>query len=96
MVAIQRGLGFAGSYIGGDHNADRIRWIIERSEVLAPQWEELAAELEFAPKGGFYFFESPKGEPQKQTFWKCRADQGGAAKAVLRKSTPPVARPIAP
>jgi methylenetetrahydrofolate reductase (NADPH) len=68
MVAIQRGLGFAGSYIGGDHNADRIRWIIERSEVLAPKWEELAEELEYAPKGGFYFFESPKGEPQKQTF----------------------------
>ena len=41
MVAIQRGLGFAGSYIGGDHHADRIRWIIERSEVLAPKWEEL-------------------------------------------------------
>ena len=74
MVAIQRGLGFAGSYIGGDHNPDRIRWIIERSEVLAPQWEELAAELEYAPKGGFYFFESPKREPQKQTFWNHVAD----------------------
>ena len=74
MVAIQRGLGFAGSYIGGDHHADRIRWIIERSEVLAPKWEELAAELEYAPKGGFYFFESPKSEPQKQTFWNHVAD----------------------
>jgi methylenetetrahydrofolate reductase (NADH) len=74
MVAIQRGLGFAGSYIGGDHNPDRIRWIIERSEVLAPKWEELAAELEYAPKGGFYFFESPKREPQKQTFWNHVAD----------------------
>jgi len=74
MVAIQRGLGFAGSYIGGDHNADRIRWIIERSEVLAPRWEEFAAELEYAPKGGFYFFESPKSEPQKQTFWNRVAD----------------------
>ncbi len=74
MVAIQRGLGFAGSYIGGDHNPDRIRWIIERSEALAPKWEELAEELEYAPKGGFYFFESPKREPQKQTFWNRVAD----------------------
>ena len=38
------------------------------------KWEELAAELEFAPKGGFYFFESPKREPQKQTFWNHVAD----------------------
>ena len=53
-------LGYAGAYIGGDHQADRIRWIIKRSEALAPQWEELAAELEWAPKGGFYFFEGPK------------------------------------
>jgi len=67
MVAIQRGLGFAGSYIGGDHNADRIRWIIERSEVLAPQWEELAAEMEYAPKGGFYFFETSKQTPEPRT-----------------------------
>jgi methylenetetrahydrofolate reductase (NADPH) len=51
MVAIQRGLGFAGSYIGGDHQADRVRWIIKRSEALAPRWEELAEELEWAPKG---------------------------------------------
>jgi len=74
MVAIQRGLGFAGSYIGGDHNADRIRWIIERSEVLAPQWEELAAEMEYAPKGGFYFFETSKQTPEPRTFWNRVAD----------------------
>jgi methylenetetrahydrofolate reductase (NADPH) len=74
MVAIQRGLGFAGSYIGGDHNADRIRWIIERSEVLAPQWEELAEELEYAPKGGFYFFEASKTAPEPRTFWNRVAD----------------------
>jgi methylenetetrahydrofolate reductase (NADPH) len=74
MVAIQRGLGFAGSYIGGDHHADRIRWIIERSEVLAPKWEELAAELEYAPQGGFYFFDARKQEPHKQSFWNHVAD----------------------
>ena len=66
MVAILRGLGFAGAYIGGDHNADRIRWIIERSEELAPQWEELAEEMQYAPKGGFYFFESPQTRTAKR------------------------------
>jgi methylenetetrahydrofolate reductase (NADPH) len=74
MVAIQRGMGFAGSYIGGDHHADRIRWIIERSEVLAPKWEELAEELEYAPQGGFYFFDARKQEAHKQSFWNHVAD----------------------
>jgi len=74
MVAIQRGLGYAGSYIGGDHHPERIRWIIQRSEVLAPRWEELAAELEYAPKGGFYFFEGPQRPRPKQTFWNRVAD----------------------
>jgi len=74
MSAIVRGLGYAGAYIGGDHQADRVRWIIKRSEALAPRWEELAEELEWAPKGGFYFFDGKKKEPQKQTFWNRVAD----------------------
>ncbi len=57
MVAILRGLGYAGAYIGGNHNADRIRWIIQRSEEVAPRWEEFAEEISYAPKGGFYFFD---------------------------------------
>jgi methylenetetrahydrofolate reductase (NADPH) len=73
MSAIVRGLGYAGAYIGGDHQADRVRWIIKRSEALAPKWEGLAEELEWAPKGGFYFFEAPK-RAQKQTFWNRVAD----------------------
>ena len=54
MVAIVRGLGYAGAYLGGDHQADRIRWIIKRSEALAARWEEFAEEMGYAPKGGFY------------------------------------------
>jgi methylenetetrahydrofolate reductase (NADPH) len=44
-VAVLRGLGYAGAYIGGDHQAERIRWIIERSEAIASNWEEYAEEL---------------------------------------------------
>jgi methylenetetrahydrofolate reductase (NADPH) len=65
-VAVLRGLGYAGAYIGGDHQAERIRWIIERSEAIAPNWEEHAEELTYAPKGGFYFFDSPKPVPKKR------------------------------
>jgi methylenetetrahydrofolate reductase (NADPH) len=58
MVAILRGLGYAGAYLGGDHRADHVRWIIRRSEALAPKWQELAEHLTYAPKSGFYLFES--------------------------------------
>ena len=59
MVAILRGLGYAGAYLGGDHQAEHIRWIIRRSETLAPKWEEFAEQFIYAPKGGFYFCETP-------------------------------------
>jgi methylenetetrahydrofolate reductase (NADPH) len=74
MVAILRGQGYAGAYIGGNHDAERIKWIIKRSEALAPKWEELAEQESWAPKGGFYFFETPKKAPQGQTFWNRVAD----------------------
>ena len=64
MAAVLRGMGYAGAYIGGDHQADRVRWVIKRSEELAPKWEEIAEEIVYAPKGGFYFFESPKAPPK--------------------------------
>lgn len=66
MVAVLRGLGYAGAYLGGDHQADHVRWIIKRSEVLAPRWEEFAEELNFAPRKGFYFFETPPRPPKKR------------------------------
>ena len=82
MVAIVRGLGYAGAYIGGDHQADRVRWIIKRSEELAPRWEEFAEEISYAPKGAFYFYgASPRQNgglppPPRKTrgFWVRMAD----------------------
>jgi methylenetetrahydrofolate reductase (NADPH) len=61
-VAILRGLGYAGAYLGGDHRADHVRWIIKRSEALAPKWEELADRLAFAPKSVFYLYSSPPAQ----------------------------------
>src|SRR3984885_14475888 len=68
MVAIVRGLGFAGAYIGGNHQAENIRWIIRRSEALAPRWEELAEEMSYGAKGGFYFYDSPPPPPKPREF----------------------------
>ena len=58
MVAILKGLGYAGAYLGGTQDARDIRRIIHRAEILEPQWEELAEELAFAPKGGFFLYKA--------------------------------------
>jgi methylenetetrahydrofolate reductase (NADPH) len=54
-VAVLRGLGYAGAYIGGTHDAEHVQWIIRRSEALAPEWEVCAAELDFG-RDGFYAY----------------------------------------
>jgi methylenetetrahydrofolate reductase (NADH) len=53
-VAVLRGLGYAGAYIGGTHDAAQIGWIIRRADELAPSWDALAAELSYGAGGGFY------------------------------------------
>src|SRR5262249_6681325 len=58
MVAVLRGLGYAGAYIGGTHDATHVAWIIRRAEDLAPQWEALAADLQYGDTDGFYLYES--------------------------------------
>ncbi len=67
MSAILRGLGYAGAYIGGDHQADHIRWIMKRTETLVPRWEELAEEFSYAPKRAFYLYSSPPAPAVKQS-----------------------------
>jgi len=66
MVAVVRGLGYAGAYLGGDHRADRVGWIIRRAERLADQWEELAEEFQFSPKGGFFLYAGTPEETKKR------------------------------
>ena len=64
-VAVLRGLGYAGAYVGGTDDAEQIRWIISRGEELAPRWEEFAEELTYAPKNAFYIDKSPKRPPKR-------------------------------
>ncbi|MBV9504389.1 MAG: methylenetetrahydrofolate reductase C-terminal domain-containing protein [Acidobacteriia bacterium] len=74
MVAIVRGLGYAGAYLGGDHQASRVRWIIKRSEEIAHRWEEFAQEISYAPKNAYYIYDSPPSPPQKRSLWVNLAD----------------------
>ena len=66
MVAVLHGLGYTGAYLGGDHEAEHVRWIIKRSEALSSRWEELEEEFNYAPKNGFYFFESTFAPSKKR------------------------------
>ena len=50
-VAVLRGLGYAGAYLGGTHDADHVAWIIRRARELGPRWEELAEELRYGRRG---------------------------------------------
>ncbi len=68
MAAISRGLGYAGAYIGGTHNPEHIRGIIRRAEELAPRWEELAEEISYGAKGGFFFYDSTPRPPKPREF----------------------------
>lgn len=60
-VAVLRGLGYAGAYIGGTHEAEHVQWIIRRSEELAGRWPECAAELRYGQDGGFYLYGRESG-----------------------------------
>jgi methylenetetrahydrofolate reductase (NADPH) len=86
MVAIVRGLGFAGAYLGGDHQAEHIRWIIRRSEALASRWEEVADEFTYAPKSAFYVYESVPAPPKNRGLVPRLLDTMGRLFPVSRKN----------
>lgn len=77
MVAILRGLGYAGAYLGGTQNADDIAWIIRRAEAILPQWEEFCEGLVYAPKDGFYLYETPARRPTRRGFGPYLLDSMG-------------------
>jgi methylenetetrahydrofolate reductase (NADPH) len=77
-VAVLRGLGYAGAYIGGTHDADQVGWIIRRAEELWPQWEPLADELRFGDPAGFYLLTRPSGAPPRTSARALQALAGSA------------------
>src|SRR5262245_46721351 len=72
MVAVLRGIGYAGAYIGGTHKAEHVRWIIDRGQELAPQWEELAKELTYPPKSAFYMYAPATAPSLSRLGWRDR------------------------
>jgi methylenetetrahydrofolate reductase (NADPH) len=88
-VAVLRGLGYAGAYLGGTHDARQIAWIIRRAEHLAPRWQELAAELSYGDPGGFYLDDArPRPSPGRREMLPALLERLSRLLPVTRESGP--------
>ncbi len=57
QIAIYRGLGFRGVYLGGVHNYPAIERILEIERTFAPgDWKQFAREIRFSRPGEFFYF----------------------------------------
>ena len=65
QVATLKGLGYAGAYIGGTHNAVHIRRILDRAAELEPRWQECADQVQFGDPHGFYVDQPPRPKPAR-------------------------------
>lgn len=58
MVAMMRGMGFAGVHIGGHGlKYEDVESILDQSEELLPGWRDLVAEFDYPQSDGWYYFE---------------------------------------
>lgn len=58
QVAVARGLGYRGAYLGGNLSSEEVHAIFEKADSFGPgDWQTFARELQFPHPGTFYFFE---------------------------------------
>ena len=81
-VAILKGIGYAGAYIGGTHDPNYIARIIQRGEELAPRWKELLPDLQFGRGDGFYLYDPPREPKPSRTFLPMVLDAAATALPV--------------
>jgi len=57
QIAIYRGLGFRGVYLGGAHNFAAIEKILEIEQTFSPgDWKQFAREIQFSRQGEFFYY----------------------------------------
>ena len=76
QVAVLKGLGYAGAYIGGTHSAPQITRILKRAAELGPTWQECAEKVQFGDPNGFYVDGPPRPKPAR-TFLPIALDAAG-------------------
>jgi methylenetetrahydrofolate reductase (NADPH) len=72
QIAIYRGLGFRGVYLGGVHHFPAIEKILAIERSFAPDdWKQFAREIQFSRPGEFFFYEcdpsSGLADPARET-----------------------------
>jgi methylenetetrahydrofolate reductase (NADPH) len=87
-VAVLRGLGYAGAYLGGTHDARQIAWIIRRAAQLAPRWPELADELSYGDPHGFYLDGPAPTSPRRREIVPALLEGLGRLAPVTRDTGP--------
>lgn len=61
LVAVYRGLGYRGAYLGGIHSADAVERIMEiETKFSKDDWKEFAKEIRFSRSGEFFFYEEER------------------------------------
>ena len=88
-VAILRGLGYAGVYLGGTHDPKQLSHILRRAEELAPQWEACMNDLQFGDAKGFYLYEKPTLPKPRPTIIPLTLDLVGNTLPVPWSKTSP-------
>jgi methylenetetrahydrofolate reductase (NADH) len=83
-VAVLKGLGYAGAYIGGTHDAEQLVRIIARARELEPQWQTCATELSFGQADGFYLYDSPAPARRRLPVVSRALDTAGKLMPVTR------------
>jgi methylenetetrahydrofolate reductase (NADPH) len=57
QIAIYRGLGFRGVYLGGVHNSPAMEKVLELGRSFAPDdWKQFAREIKFSRPGEFFYY----------------------------------------
>jgi len=56
QVAVARGLGYQGAYIGGHMPAATYDEILDRADAIGEQWREVAGDLHYDRPGEFYLY----------------------------------------
>jgi methylenetetrahydrofolate reductase (NADPH) len=91
QVAVARGLGFRGAYVGGHLTVDEYDAILERADSFGPEdWRTFVREIAFAEQDEFHFFERDEetglSSPEVNRAYAASKTRGALRLARLRVS----------
>ena len=90
-VAVARGLGFDGVYLGGHMSAETFGQILDQADAFADGWQEAAREIQFPRRGGVLLLRAGPGHGAllgrgEQVVPRSRGERGGR-RCACRSST---------